>query len=106
MQPETKVIEKRLFPRIQVRCPLLYRVAGAAQQMESVTVDFSATGVKMACKEALAVKTQIEIEFRPGSNKSVPAMRANGEVTRCEPGEEGEFLIACRFTRVYPLQRS
>ncbi len=105
MQPETDFLEKRMFPRVQTRCPLLYRVDGMARRMVGICTDFSATGVKMVCKQALAVKASIDIEFKPGSNKSVPAMTAQGQVVRCEPIGDEEFLVACRFTRVQAASR-
>ncbi len=105
MQPETEILEKRLFPRVQSRCPLLYRVDGMTRRMVGISTDFSATGVQMVCKQALTVQASIEIEFKPGSNKSVPAMTAQGQVVRCEPIDGGEFLVACRFIRVQAVSR-
>lgn len=101
MQPEREVIEHRLFPRVQARCPVLYRVDGGGRRMVAISTDFSATGVKMVCKQAVAVQAEIEIEFKPGSDKTIPAVLAHGTVLRCEPLPQGEFLVACRFTRVH-----
>lgn len=105
MQPESELLEKRWFPRIQTRCPLLYRVDGTARRMVGISTDFSATGVQMVCKQPLALQAQLEIEFKPGRDKSVPALLARGEVMRCEATDGGEFLVACRFTRVQALKR-
>ena len=106
MQPKPETVENRLFPRIVARCPVLYRVEGMPRRMVGISTDFSATGVKMVCKQALALQADIEIEFKPGTSKSVPAMLARGLVTRCEPADNGEFLVACRFTRVQAVKRS
>lgn len=101
MQPELETVENRLFPRVQARCPVVYRVAGTARRMVAISTDFSATGVKMVCKQAVAVQAEIEIEFKPGSNKIIPAVLAQGTVLRCEPVGQDEFLVACRFIRVH-----
>lgn len=104
MQPDLEFVDNRLFPRIQARCPVLYRVDGLPRRMVGISTDFSATGVKMVCKHALALQADIEIEFKPGSDKAVPPMLAHGRVVRCEPKDNGEFLVACRFTRVQALK--
>lgn len=106
MHAETEIAEKRLFPRITARCPVLYRVEGVARRQVAISTDFSATGVKMVCKQALVLQAAIEVEFKPGSNKSVPAMVAHGHVLRCEAMANGEFLVACRFTRVQAVKRA
>lgn len=105
MQPEPDFVDQRVFPRIQARCPLLYRVEGTARRMVGISIDFCATGVKMVCKQALPLQAAIEVEFKPGTNKAVPPMLARGQVVRCETDGQGGFLVACRFTRVQALPR-
>lgn len=106
MQAETEIAEKRLFPRITTRCPVLYRIDGRGQRMVGISTDFSATGVQMVCKQPVALQADIEVEFKPGSKKTVPAMLARGTVVRCEPGPKGEYLVACRFSRVQAVKNA
>jgi len=94
--------DKRIFPRIEIRCPALYRVEGAARQLIALAVDFSATGVKMLCKDALPVNTRIHVELKPGSDRTIPAVCAEGHVVRCEPYERGGFWVSCRFDKIRP----
>lgn len=96
-QPE----ERRKFPRIVGRCPVLYAATAESRRHVGVLVDYAAVGMKFSCKEALAVGARLVLETRPGSNRTIPAFTADGVVVRSEPGEEpGTFLVSCRMVNV------
>ena len=98
----TQLKDKRVFPRITSRCPVVFQQAGSAQWKVGIVDDFSATGLKMHCKEALQIGEVINIELNPGSNKVIPAITAQGNVVRCEARMEGQYQISLKLTRVSP----
>jgi len=92
--------EHRLFPRLQVRVPVIYRPEAAADDCIGVTVDFSATGLRMFCREALKAGSALHVEVKPGLDRSIPALRAEGHVVRCEPARGGGFFVSCRLVKI------
>lgn len=94
--------DNRLFPRTPVQCPALYCTPQSQRRRVGIVVNYSATGLKMACKEALALDTPIQVELKPGSDKSVPALIAEGVVVRCEADDNqpDSYHIACRLTHI------
>jgi len=100
MDATAKHTEQRLFPRMQVRVPVVYRPDGAADDCIGVTVDFSATGLRMFCREAVEPGRAIHVEVKPGLKRTVPPIRAEGQVMRCEPARGGGFFVSCRLLKI------
>jgi hypothetical protein len=92
--------ENRRFPRMPVKCPVVYRRGETQRGRVGIMIDMSATGIKMTCKEPLALDTTIQLEVKPGSDRSIPAIVGEGVVVRCEATADDEYHIACRLTRV------
>ena len=85
-----------------MRCPVLYRVDDGARRLIGLAVDFSATGLKMLCRDAVAEDAAIHVELKPGDNRAIPAISADGRVVRCEPYARGGFWISCRLHKIHP----
>ncbi|KPK56300.1 MAG: hypothetical protein AMS22_01715 [Thiotrichales bacterium SG8_50] len=98
VQPQPE--ERRRFPRIVGRCPVLYAASAESRRHVAVLIDYSAVGMKFSCKEPLAVGARLVLETKPGSNRTIPAFKADSVVVRCEPAEAGAFLISCRMVNV------
>lgn len=100
MDASAQITERRVFPRSTVRVPVVYRPDGVATDRIAVTVDFSATGLKMFCREAVEPGSAIRVELKPGINRSVPPIKADGQVMRCEQAKGGGFFVSCRLVKI------
>lgn len=98
---DSKVDNQRVFPRITVTCPVLYRLSTAKRWQVARLVDFSATGVRMVCDDNLAIDSEIAIQIKPGSQKTVPALAATGIVVRSELNAEQRFEVSCKVIKVH-----
>lgn len=105
MATESDGRDKRLFPRAAVRCPVVYWLEGSRHRSIGLSIDFSATGLKMFCKDAVAQDGPIHVELKPGANRDIPGIVADGQVVRCEPAKGGGFLVSCKLLRVHPPKR-
>ena len=83
MQQDNKEPEKRVFPRLETECPILYAVGDSKKWQVGILVNFSATGLLMKCKEPLLKNINISILFKPGQNRLVPEIAAKGKIIRC-----------------------
>ena len=91
----------RKFPRINVTCPVLYRLSENTRWQVARLVDFSATGVCMICDDNLPLNSNISIQIKPGSQKTVPALSAAGTVVRSVTTDDQRFEISCKITKVH-----
>ncbi len=94
--------ERRIFPRLDAICPVLYQTSASRRWQAGTLVDFSATGVRIQCDELLLAGTPISIQFKPANQKAIPAISGEGNVVRCEPNEDMRYEISCKLTRVDP----
>lgn len=92
--------EKRVFPRIETECPVLYAVGNSKKWQVGILVNYSAIGMSMKCKERLLKNINISILFKPGQNRLVPEIAAKGKVLRCNQLGEQEFEVSCKLTEV------
>lgn len=95
-----EAVERRRFPRMVVRCAVLYRLGDAPEALIGMSVDFSATGLNMVCKHAVEPGNTIQIELKPGRDKRIPALRADGKVVRCTALKGGLYAVSCRLLHV------
>ena len=98
----TDSIEKRVFPRIDAQCPVLYRVGDDTPWKVARMENMSATGIKIIANEDLPTPLEINIHIKPGSKKSIPEIKAIGVVIRSESCNDGEYIISCKLTAVAP----
>jgi hypothetical protein len=92
--------EKRLFPRIQAMCPVLYRLGEDKSWKVARMYNFSATGIQFQCADEPALSTSVSIHVKPGSKKNIPELIAKGSVIRIDKLSEQEFLLSCQLTKV------
>lgn len=92
---------QRAFPRISVSCPVLYLLPPAKRWQVATLMDFSAIGISMVCDDLLDVGTDIEIQIKPGSQKTVPAVSAAARVVRCETSNEQRYIVSCKLIKVH-----
>jgi hypothetical protein len=98
---DRKIDNQRVFPRITVTCPVLYRLSAAKRWQVARLVDFSATGVRMVCDDNLTINSEIAIQIKPGSQKTVPALAVTGVVVRSAANAEQRFEISCKVIKVH-----
>jgi hypothetical protein len=91
---------QRAFPRIAVSCPVLYLPPNSKRWIVGKLMDFSATGICMVCDTRLDIGTEISLQIKPGSKKTVPAISAMGTVIRCEVNKEQRYVVSCKLTKV------
>lgn len=96
---------KRWFPRINTECPVVYAVGSSKKWHVGVLIDFSATGIKMRCKEPLLKNINITVMLKPGQNKVVPEFVAKGKITRCNTVSDGEYEISCKLLEIKPSNK-
>lgn len=92
--------DKRVFPRIETECPVLYTVGNSQNWQVAVLCNMSATGLLMKTKEQLVDDIKITIMTKPGTNRLVPEITATGIVTRCVEKTEDSFEISCKLVEV------
>ncbi|WP_455212029.1 PilZ domain-containing protein [Kaarinaea lacus] len=97
--------EKRIFPRMETECPVLYAVGNSKKWQVGILVNYSATGLLMKCKERLLKNINISILFKPGQNRLVPEVAAKGKVIRCNQIGEDEFEVSCKLTEIKPQKK-
>jgi len=105
VQHNNKAPEKRVFPRMETECPVLYAVGNSKKWQVGILVNFSATGLLMKCKESLLKNINISILLKPGQNRLVPEIAAKGKIIRCVQVGEDEFEISCKLTEVKPQKK-
>lgn len=92
--------ERRLFPRMQALCPVLYRLGKKNGWKVAKMYNLSATGVQFLCADKPVQSTVVSIHVKPGSKKNIPELIAKGEVLRIEELAEDQFLLSCKLTEV------
>jgi hypothetical protein len=97
---EDNKVEKRAFPRMKVQCPVLYLVKSQKRWQVAKLEDFAATGIRMVCDENLPINTEVSIQIKPGSLKTVPEFSAEACVVRCEENPDQRFAVSCKVIRV------
>ncbi|NOZ54973.1 MAG: hypothetical protein GXP08_17855 [Gammaproteobacteria bacterium] len=92
--------DKRVFPRIETECPVLYSVGSSRKWRVAILMNMSATGILMKTKEQLLDDIAITIMTKPGNNRLVPAIIGKGMVTRCKKQKGNDYEISCKLTEV------
>ena len=92
--------DKRVFPRIDTECPVLYSVGSSKKWQVAILCNMSATGLLMQTKEQLSDDIAISVMTKPGTNRLVPEISAKGIVTRCVKKGDDQFDVSCKLTEV------
>ena len=100
LEDNKKIVERRAFPRIQVNCPVLYQLKPKSRWIVARLEEYSATGISMVCDENLPDGTEIALQIKPGSIKTIPQLSAKGEVVRCTINKENRFKVSCKILKV------
>ncbi|MDH5327395.1 MAG: PilZ domain-containing protein [Gammaproteobacteria bacterium] len=98
--------DKRWFPRIDTECPVIYALGSSKKWHVATLMNFSATGIKMKCKEPLLKNINITIMLKPGQNRLVPEFLAKGIIIRCNMKTEGEYEVSCKLIEVKPKSKA
>ena len=92
--------DKRVFPRIETECPVLYSVGNSQKWQVAILSNMSATGLLMKTKEQLLQDISVSIMTKPGTNRLVPQITAKGLVTRCAKTGDEQYEISCKLIEV------
>ena len=92
--------ERRKFPRISVNCPALYRLDPNKRWLVAKMVEYSATGISMICDESLPEGTELDIQIKPGSIKTIPKLSLTGQIMRSEANDDQRFSISVKILKV------
>ena len=98
---DSGIENKRAFPRISVTCPVLYRLAEGRRWQVARLIDFSATGICMICDDNLPIDTKVDIQIKPGSQKTVPKLSVSGFVVRSVTTDDQHFEVSCKVLKVH-----
>jgi hypothetical protein len=99
---EKATSDKRIFPRMDTECPVLYAVGTSKKWQVAILTNMSATGLLMRTKEKLVDHVSISIMTKPGANRLVPEFTGKGIVTRCTKLANEEYAISCKLNEVKP----
>lgn len=94
--------DKRVFPRIDTECPILYSVGTSKKWQVGILCNMSATGMLMKTKEQMVDQISITVMTKPGTNRLVPEITGKGIVTRCTKITDDEYHVSCKLTEVKP----
>ncbi len=92
--------EKRKFPRIPAECPILYKPAQQDKWVLARLFDLSATGFSMICTQQIAEHTRLAFQIKKCSNKLVPELCGECEVTRSLPGQHNDYVVSCKILKI------
>ena len=95
---DNKENEKRVFPRMDTECPVLYAVGNSKKWQVGILVNMSATGLMMK-------NLNFSILLKPGQNRLVPEIAAKGKIIRCIQVGDEEYEISCKLTEVKPQKK-
>lgn len=93
--------DKRGFPRTAAACPVLYRISPDKRWHVATLIDYSAIGIRIVCDENIPCDSEIAIQIKPGSQKTVPPLSITGTVVRCNTNDEQHFEVSCKTIRVH-----
>ena len=93
-------IEKRRFPRLVANAAVIFRSDSMSRAGVGRLYEFSATGFAMISPDRLEPGTLLDIQFKSGSRKLVPAIKGTAEVMRCDTDERGQHTVSCKLVRV------
>ena len=91
--------EKRDFYRMEVGCPMQFKIQGDPALHTAVVRDLSASGLGFVCQQALAEGSVVEVVVSP-EKAIVPPLQAIAEVVRLSPQDDGSYEIGVKITEI------
>ena len=92
--------EKRIFPRSNSQCPVLYRFDEKSPWRIGKMQNLSATGISFITPDDPLNERRIYIHIKPGSQKTIPELIASGEIVRTNDTNNNEFILSCKLTDI------
>lgn len=94
--------EKRVFPRIAVQCPVRYRENPSQRWQIGRLINYSATGLLMITRQAMAVGDKLMVQIERGSQRDIPPLAGEGTVVRCSEDGTDQYQVAIKILRFTP----
>ena len=91
--------EKRDFYRMEVGCPMQFRLDGESALHTGTVRDLSASGLGFVCQQSLPEGSMVEVVVSP-EKAIVPPLQAMGEVVRLSPQADGSYEIGVKITEI------
>ena len=63
-------------------------------------MDYSATGIRIACDENIPIDTEIALQIKPGSNKTIPEYSAEGRVAHSDLNDDQRYTVSVKILKV------
>ncbi|MGM0593277.1 MAG: PilZ domain-containing protein [Pseudomonadota bacterium] len=95
--------EKRDFMRMEVECPMTFRVQGESQLHQGTAKDLSASGLLVLGQVEVPEGTMLEVDVRP-EQAIVPPLQATCEVMRVSSTVPGRFELGVRIVQIAPAK--
>ena len=92
--------EKRNFQRMTLDCTLEYRFSDDEEMRSGSVKNLSATGVMFVCDQSISPGTNLVITLTP-ENTITPPMTADIVITRCDPQENSDYLLAGEISKIF-----
>jgi hypothetical protein len=89
--------EKRDFMRMEVECPMSFRIQGEGQVYQGTARDLSASGLSILCQQEVAEGSVLEVNVQP-EKSIVPPLQATVEVMRVSSPAPGQFELGVKIT--------
>ncbi|MDT8406184.1 MAG: PilZ domain-containing protein [Methylococcales bacterium] len=84
--------EKRDFIRMNVECPLHFKLPGHDTEGQGLCTSLSGSGLSFLSAEPLTLGLAVEVTLDP-KNNITPPMHAFVEIIRCEATQDGRYDI-------------
>jgi len=93
--------EKRDFMRMEVECPMTFRIQGDSAQFQGTARDLSASGLLILCQQEVPEGAMLEINVQP-EQSIVPPLQALCEVMRVSRKGPGQFELGVKINEILP----
>jgi len=93
---------RRVFPRITAKCPVMHRADENERWSVGLLINFSATGMLFNSARQLDVGADIIVSLERGRNLVIPSLSGSGKVIRCTKVETNKYEVACKLTKINP----
>lgn len=95
--------EKRDFKRMEVECPMTFRLQGEGNLYQGMARDLSASGLSILSAQEVAEGSLLEIHLQP-EKSIVPPLQAVCEVMRLSSPAPGQFELGVRIVEMLPAE--
>lgn len=88
--------EKRDFMRMKMETTATLRVLADNQTHAVQCQDLSNQGAQVVCAQRIIEGTPVELAI-PSPTEGMQGLQAQGQIVRCEPGENGASVLGIHF---------